>query len=335
MRTRSLLALLIAGPLFGQTRAQTGKEEAQKYLDQGVALFEAGDAKSALENFLEAYRLFPSPKLLVNIAAAYRRLDRPLDAIDAYERFIREAGKDVSGERIAAARKAVREIEPEVGRIAVVAPAGTRVAIDGEPKGTVPVGVLRAKPGQRKVSFKPPEGAEVEVVVDVAAAGTHAARIEDGKPVVVESPEPAPAVIDHDPGAVTARMSHRGRLGATLRADIEGTGEGAVANVGVCYGLGDRVEVELAALLGENSGVRPGVALFILPGAYKPVVYVGIPIFFADGAKAGVHGGVGLLWDPTPRWGLFAGLGVAHHPGVDEPLDKTVLLPSVGLQGRL
>lgn len=335
MRPGALLALLVAGPLFAQTGAQTGKEQAQKYLDQGVALFEAGDAKSALENFLEAYRLFPSPKLLVNIAAAYRRIGRPVEAIESYEKFIREAGRGVPGERIAAAKKAVKEIEPEVGRIAVVAPAGTTVAIDDQPKGAIPVGVLRAAPGPHRVSFVPPVGGEVEVRVDVVAGGTHAARLEDGTPVVTDAPEPSVPAAEPSPVGVRATRSHRGRLGATLRADIEGTGEGAVANVGLSYGLGDRVEVELLGLIGENAGVRPGATLFLLTGAYKPVVYVGLPVFFADGAKAGVHGGVGLVWDPTPRWGLFAGLGVAHHPGVPEPLDKTVFLPSVGVQGRM
>jgi hypothetical protein len=335
---RVLFALLLASPLFAQAQADPqAKRQAQKYLDQGLVLFDAGDAHGALDNFLEAYRLYPSPKLLVNIAAAYRRLDRPVEAVEAYEKFIREARADVPAERLAAASKAVREIDAELGRIAVSAPAGTSVAIDGQPKGALPLGALRAKPGRRRVTLSPADAREVEVWVEVTAGGTHAARVEDGAPVVADVPEPAP-VAEVAPAAevVYAAHSHRGRLGAVLRADIEGSGEGGVANVGATYGLAERVEVEIAALIGENFGVRPGAALFVLTGRFKPVVYAGAPIFFTDdGAKAGFHGGAGLLWDPAERWGVFAGLGVAHHPGVPAPLDKTVLLPSVGVQGRL
>jgi tetratricopeptide repeat protein len=340
VRGRSLVALLWATPLLAQPATpapttqttQADKEQAQRYLDAGNALFESGDTENALVNFKEAYRLYPSPKLLINIAAAYRKLGRPVEALEAYEKFVSEAPQ-VSRDRVDSARRSAKELEAEVGRIVVTAPAGTEVALDGETKGKVPLGLLRAMAGTRKVTLTPPDGVPVVVVVDVVGGSTHTVRPEDGTPLVAaQAPAPAPGPIATGPST----LSHRGRLGANVRADIEGHGDGAVGNVGIAYGLGDRVEVDLAGLIGEHGGVRPGAALFLMTGAYKPLLYVGVPIFFADGAtKAGVHGGAGLMWDPTPRIGVFAGLGVAYHPGVPEPLDKTVFLPTLGVQGRM
>src|SRR5581483_9773092 len=91
---RSLaLVLLLASLAFAQEDAPE-KQQARVLLGQGNALFERGDLKGALADFRAAYALFPSPKLLVNAAAAERELgDLPAAANDL-RRFLDEADQE-------------------------------------------------------------------------------------------------------------------------------------------------------------------------------------------------------------------------------------------------
>ena len=88
-----LLAVACAMPAFADEDSSE-KAQARVLLAQGNALFERGDLKGALVDFRAAYALYPSPKLLVNCAAAARELgDLPAAANDL-RRYLDEAGED-------------------------------------------------------------------------------------------------------------------------------------------------------------------------------------------------------------------------------------------------
>src|SRR3977135_2066269 len=70
------------------------KAQARMLLSQGNQLFERGDLRGALANFHAAYALYPSPKLLINAAAAERELgDLPGAATDL-RHFLDDATED-------------------------------------------------------------------------------------------------------------------------------------------------------------------------------------------------------------------------------------------------
>jgi tetratricopeptide (TPR) repeat protein len=72
-------------------------------LSQGSKLYHQGDLAGALEKFEAAYVAFPSPKLMFNIGQANRDLGRPVEAVEAFQRFLAEA-TDASPETMAEAR---------------------------------------------------------------------------------------------------------------------------------------------------------------------------------------------------------------------------------------
>ena len=64
------------------------RDTAQSLLTEGSAFYEKGDYAGALEKFKAAYAAYDSPKLLFNIGQANRDLGRPVEALEAFERFL-------------------------------------------------------------------------------------------------------------------------------------------------------------------------------------------------------------------------------------------------------
>ena len=64
---------------------------ARRKLVEGVDAMKRGDFQAALARFEEAYALVPSPKIHYDFGLAYVGLDRPAEAVTAFERFLAEA----------------------------------------------------------------------------------------------------------------------------------------------------------------------------------------------------------------------------------------------------
>src|SRR3954454_22876370 len=130
------------------------KQQARMLLSQGNQLFEKGDLRAALADFRAAYALYPSPKLLVNAAAAERELgDLPGAATDL-RHFLDDATEDESA-LVDKARADLRGIEKKCGRIALKGwPHGSTVEIDGR----VARDPTYVKPGSHAVKVRSPSG---------------------------------------------------------------------------------------------------------------------------------------------------------------------------------
>jgi len=142
------------------------KQQARMLLSQGNQLFEKGDLRAALADFRAAYALYPSPKLLINAAAAERELgDLPGAATDL-RHFLDDATEDDSA-LVDKARSDLRSIEKRVGRVGVKAwPHGTQLEIDGR----VARDTTYVRPGAHALRVRAPSGFELNKDVDVAAA---------------------------------------------------------------------------------------------------------------------------------------------------------------------
>src|SRR6478672_11971851 len=96
---RLAVAVVVCVVALGVARAEEDspeKQQARMLLSQGNQLFEKGDLRAALADFRAAYALYPSPKLLVNAAAAERELgDLPGAATDL-RHFLDDATEDES-----------------------------------------------------------------------------------------------------------------------------------------------------------------------------------------------------------------------------------------------
>src|SRR5687767_10067084 len=105
--TMALAAALLspARPAAAQSDARAA---ARAHFERGVAAFNARRFGEAGEEFATAYKLSPAFPVLYNIGQVNVALGRPVEAVEAFERYLRE------GTTVAAERR--REVEGEIAK---------------------------------------------------------------------------------------------------------------------------------------------------------------------------------------------------------------------------
>ena len=128
------------------------RELAARHFERGVAAYRAGRYGEALDAFLEAYRVHPSPTFLFNAARAHDRLGNVVQALHYYRAYLRAAPE--AGDREPVTRR-VRELEALLQKRGVqqvsllTKPEGATLWVDGQPVGVTPwIGQL--VPGQHR-----------------------------------------------------------------------------------------------------------------------------------------------------------------------------------------
>jgi hypothetical protein len=157
---------LTPAPANPQTKAQ-----AQALLTEGTALYERGDFAGALDRFQAAYAIYPSPKLQFNIAQADRDLGRPVEAIEAFEKFLAQAPKSAPA-LLSEAYQSVADLRSKLGRIKIQCETSdSEVAIDGKTVGITPLALpIWTLPGRHEVVIRHEGYHPISVTV---AAGEH------------------------------------------------------------------------------------------------------------------------------------------------------------------
>lgn len=161
----ALVILLMAAPPAASAPGSAAASrpaafrEARKVFRQGIALFDAGDYRGAIEAFQRALVLYPSPKIHTRIALAYQWLGEPLKALEHCEIFLRAFPEQPKGAADVALRERTEKVAAELRRkiayVTVVAegPPGLDVRLDGRPLGAVPLRrVIRLMPGAHHVT---------------------------------------------------------------------------------------------------------------------------------------------------------------------------------------
>ncbi len=332
---------LAAGLTAGAVRAddEAGKNEARALQREGARLLEAGDAAAALPLFRSADAKYASAKILVNIGSALKALDRNAEAADAYARYL--AAPDTDPARKAEITALLTKLDRTLGRIELtVAPADAEVAIAGRDwERTTATSTWRAAPGTVVVRARKPGYADGEatVVVEVGEASRLALTLELAV-VTPDQPDPPPTG-DGPVGEVgierpVTRPAARGMLGVSARVIVDGQGRGAAGAVGALVGLGSRVELHAAAIVGPAYGMYAGVSAHVAGRRWRPVIAAGLPVFFDDGARMGVRGAVGLEWRATHRVSVLAELGAEYMFRRATDIDAWVLAPALAAEVR-
>jgi hypothetical protein len=147
-----LLATTLAQASTVGTNAQD-KTKAQSLLGEGATLYERGDYYGALGKFNAAYDVYPSSKILFNIGQTKRLLGRPLDALEAYQRFLDEA-TNASKEERTDAQAWLDRLKSTLGQINVLCQIdGAEIAVDGKTIGKSPVvRPVWSTPGRHQVT---------------------------------------------------------------------------------------------------------------------------------------------------------------------------------------
>jgi hypothetical protein len=131
------LLLAVSPPAEAQTDP---KASADEHFKKGVAAFKERRFGDAAPEFEEAYRLSPAYVVLFNIGQVNAALGRSIEAVDAYERFLKQGASAVPAERV---REVEAEIAKQLDRIGTVAlrtsPEGAEIRLDGKLLGRTPL----------------------------------------------------------------------------------------------------------------------------------------------------------------------------------------------------
>jgi len=174
MAPPSIVLLALLAQALTLTPNPQAKAKAQGLLNEGARLYGGGDYAGALEKFNTAYAAYPSPKLMFNIGQANRDLGRPVEALQAFEKFL----ADESGalpETAAEARTFLAELREKLGRIRIDCQAAdTEVSIDGKSVGRTPLPEpIWATPRRHQVTANHAHAAVAVENVDVSAGSLH------------------------------------------------------------------------------------------------------------------------------------------------------------------
>jgi tetratricopeptide (TPR) repeat protein len=164
------------------------KVRAQALLSEGTSAYGRGDYAAALEKFTAAYQIFPSPKLWFNIGQANRDLGRPVEAVAAFDRFLREA-EDAPSETVAEARRSAAELKTKLGQIAITCTTdGAEVTVDGKQVGSTPLGeMVWTTPGRHQIAVQR-EGYSPAIEDVAVLAGKAAAVNIELRPIDLRAP---------------------------------------------------------------------------------------------------------------------------------------------------
>jgi tetratricopeptide (TPR) repeat protein len=138
------LSLLIAfaAPGGRLARAAEGdpKGAAREHFQKGLAAFADQRFAEAAEEFDAAYKLSPAFKLLYNIGLVDVALGRSVEAVDAFDRYLKQGASAIPADR---RREVSEEIEKQLARIGTVSirtfPEGAEIRIDGALIGRTPL----------------------------------------------------------------------------------------------------------------------------------------------------------------------------------------------------
>lgn len=188
-----VLGLTVATGAIAQDAKK--KAKARKLFDEGVAALEQHEYKGALASFEEAYAASPHWMVLAHIGTCQSKLNEPVKAINALEKYLEEGGEDIDPEERKAARTLITEQRKKVGVLnLVVKEKGAEAKIDGESIGKAPFERTLVKSGPHHIIVIIGED-EFEKDIDVIAEQEMTVRIpeeEGAAAAVAPAPEPEP-----------------------------------------------------------------------------------------------------------------------------------------------
>ena len=135
-RTIAKLALVLALLCVpGVSPAETARQKARGLFKAGNALYLKGDYEGALRKYRAARSIYPNYKIDLNIANTLDDLRRPAEAVEEYEKFLRQAESRAPAELIRKTRARMEELKERLKRERQRKLEAARGATPGGPSG--------------------------------------------------------------------------------------------------------------------------------------------------------------------------------------------------------
>lgn len=208
MRTTSwiLAAVLVSQALPVSSLAHAAEvaisEEARQHFKAGVNLLNDPDGaryEEAYREFKAAYAASPSWKILGNLGLCAMKLERDGEAIDAYEKYLADGGKDVDPAEQSQIKTDLTTLKTGAAKLELkVSPADaivtdTRVPVKGDKvmnlyPATAGVVSIRVRPGHHVLMVKA-DGFDTQTIeIDLPAGGAISKDITLKKPEIAPPP---------------------------------------------------------------------------------------------------------------------------------------------------
>ncbi len=197
-----VLAMVLATPTaHAQISAADAKVLAREHYDKAQALVKQNKLDEAIDEYRRAYELSPHFSVLYSLGNTYSAAGRSALAIDAFERYLRDAaaaGK-LDPARKREVEKAIAAAKERTASVTLVGlPDGADVAVDGATVGKTPLPTpLRLDPGNHMITATHDGYVPGEAPVQVAAKETPKIelRLQRAEPSPPLPAPPAPTVI--------------------------------------------------------------------------------------------------------------------------------------------
>ncbi|HMF40253.1 MAG TPA: PEGA domain-containing protein [Polyangia bacterium] len=202
--------LLVASPLLPRTAWADDDPRAQAavHYTRGIELAEQGLYAAALEQFRAAYEKSPHFAVLYNIGQAQMALGRPIEAIEALSRYLRDGAEQVPLSRREQVQAQVSLLESRLAELSVTTDRpGAQVTVDGREVGktplfqpirmasgahTVSVAMEGVTPIVQKVELREGERQALAFVIPVGVAPKPAPATLPAASLIEAPPPPAP-----------------------------------------------------------------------------------------------------------------------------------------------
>lgn len=324
------------------TDDESARSEARALVARAFEHVYEGEHALALEKFRHAHRVYPSPKILLNIGTTLKKLGRYAESSAVYERYLTHPETDPT--RRAEVR---RELEGALARVArlqiEVNVEGARILVDGKAVSLDDRHQVRVDPGAHTVVAEK-EGYETRTLsaFDLDTGETRTVRLGliSHQERQLERERERALAFERGQAAAIEALAPRsidtgGRFGAMAAVAVAVQEPAASALVGLSYGLTSRIDVEVQALLGDEYGAYAGGRFFATTDRVRLSVSAGSPMFFVRGVRPGIRGGVGGGLLISDNVGVSVDLGVEHYFSLPEDLQGTLFVPRLAIEGRL
>ncbi len=342
-----LVLILLASSIARAEPTPAERALATSLFRAGRALLAEGRFAEACEKLAESQRIDPGGGTLLNLAICHEHLGAVATAWAEFNESLALALRENRTDREDLAREHLASLESRVPKLVVVLADGASVeglvvSVDNLTLRAAALGTaVPVDPGRHIVSARATGRVTFERPIDVSLG--QLARVEIAPLELVPAPPPAttttaappPTLRDERPAARVERRDHDRQLGAFARVDFDGKARGLATVLGAAFGVGNYFEPTLGVIVGPTMGVWPGTSVYFLTGPFKPMVLLGLPIYFAGGPRLSLHGAAGVQWDPLRHVGVFVQVGGQIHPAAPAGYESLELVPSAGVQARL